>query len=59
VGWLGVGAMAEIFPKFPVEAPRWAQAAGIATALLSGTVFGVLPARRASRLEPVAALARR
>jgi putative ABC transport system permease protein len=58
-GWLGVLAMAEIFPKFPVEAPRWAQAAGLLTALLSGTVFGVLPARRASRLEPVAALARR
>ena len=59
VGYLGVGVMAEIFPKFPVAAPRWAQAAGLATALLSGTVFGVLPARRASRLEPVAALARR
>lgn len=59
VGWAGVGAMIQLFPNFPATAPRWAQAAGLATALVSGIVFGVLPARRAGRLEPVAALARR
>jgi len=33
--------------------------ASLAIALLTGIVFGVLPASRASKLEPVAALARR
>jgi putative ABC transport system permease protein len=33
--------------------------AGLATALGTGLLFGVLPARRAARLDPVAALAKR
>ena len=59
LGWAGVVALVETFPALPATAPPWAQAAGLLTALLSGVLFGVLPARRASRLEPVAALARR
>ena len=59
LGWAGVGALARAFPKFPASSPAWAQLAALATAVLAGLVFGVLPARRASRLEPVAALARR
>jgi putative ABC transport system permease protein len=59
LGWLGVLALIEMFPALPTGMPVWAATAGLATALLSGTLFGVLPARRASRLEPVAALARR
>jgi putative ABC transport system permease protein len=59
LGWAGVAALVEAFPKLPATSPAWAQGAALATALLSGILFGVLPARRASRLEPVAALARR
>jgi putative ABC transport system permease protein len=33
--------------------------AGLGTALVTGILFGVLPARRAARLDPVQALARR
>jgi putative ABC transport system permease protein len=44
------------YPKFPVEAPLWAVGASLALSLAIGTLFGVLPARRASRLDPVAAL---
>jgi putative ABC transport system permease protein len=59
VGWGGVALMVQLYPNFPATAPPWAQAAGLGTALVAGVLFGVLPARRASRLEPVAALARR
>jgi putative ABC transport system permease protein len=59
LGWLGVAVLLEAFPQLPAGSPAWAQGAALATALLSGLLFGVLPARRASRLEPVAALARR
>jgi putative ABC transport system permease protein len=31
----------------------------VGVALLSGVIFGALPARRAARLDPVAALSRR
>jgi putative ABC transport system permease protein len=43
----------------PIQAaaPGWAVAAAMITALLSGLVFGILPARRAAKLNPVAALA--
>jgi putative ABC transport system permease protein len=43
----------------PIAPPPWALAAAFAIALASGLVFGVLPARRAARLDPVDALARR
>jgi putative ABC transport system permease protein len=33
--------------------------AGLATALVTGVLFGVLPARRAAQLDPVQALSKR
>ncbi|MDT8992492.1 ABC transporter permease [Curvibacter sp. APW13] len=59
---LGLAAAAlirQIYPTFPAYAPDWAVLAGLGTALVTGIVFGVLPARRAARLDPVAALAKR
>lgn len=47
------------FPNFPMAAPAWALLAAVGVALASGLVFGVMPARRAARLDPVAALSRR
>jgi putative ABC transport system permease protein len=56
-------AMVEVFtlfyPKFPASPPGWAIAAAIAVAVGMGAIFGVLPARRATDLDPVAALAGR
>ena len=45
-----------VFPAYP---PDWAVLAGLGTALFTGLLFGVLPARNAARLDPVTALARR
>ena len=59
VAALGVMGMGRLFPDFPVIVPFWSPVAAVGVALLSGLVFGVLPARRASRLDPVAALSRR
>jgi putative ABC transport system permease protein len=59
VAALGILSARQIFPEFPVIVPFWSPIAAVAVALLSGLVFGVLPARRAARLDPVAALSRR
>ena len=59
LGWLGVQVLARVFPALPSTTPAWAQVASLLTAVGAGLLFGVLPARRASRLEPVLALARR
>jgi putative ABC transport system permease protein len=59
---LGAGAIrafVAIYPSFPASPPTWAVAAALALSLAVGVGFGVWPARRATRLDPVAALARR
>jgi len=59
MGYFGVWAMARSYPDVPIGAPTWAVLAAIGVALITGLVFGILPARRAARLDPVIALARR
>jgi putative ABC transport system permease protein len=59
---LGGGAtlvVRHLFPAFPFTPPAWAVVAGVAMALANGMVFGVWPAARAARLNPVTALAGR
>ena len=58
-GWLGVGVLVGIYPDLAARPPLWAVAAAMAVALLVGIVFGVAPARRAAKLDPILALARR
>jgi putative ABC transport system permease protein len=48
-----------LFPNFPLAAPIWAPVAAAGVALAAGLIFGVMPARRAAGLDPVAALSRR
>ena len=51
--------LASLYPALPTQPPGWAVAAGLGVALMTGTLFGILPARRAARLDAVQALARR
>jgi putative ABC transport system permease protein len=58
----GLGAarfVRTLYPAFPAEPPAWAVAAAALLSIAVGMLFGALPARRAARLDPVAALARR
>jgi putative ABC transport system permease protein len=48
-----------LFPSFPIGAPAWAAPAAVAVALAAGLIFGLAPARRAARLDPVRALSGR
>ncbi len=57
LGYLGSAVIGQIYPNFPVSPPWWSVLAASATALGTGILFSVWPARRAARLDPVAALA--
>lgn len=57
---LAIGALAanavEAVTPIPASIPLWSVLAALAMAVLTGMLFGLLPAVRASRLEPVDAL---
>ena len=59
LGQIGSWIVGQIYPALPVGAPWWAMTAAVGVALAAGLSFGILPARRAARLDPVRALQRR
>jgi len=59
VGLSLVELLVRMFPEFPAAPPTWAIAAALGLSVLVGVVFGLWPARRATRLDPVVALGRR
>jgi len=59
LGEVGSFAIRQVYPELPAFAPGWAVAAALGTAVASGILFSLLPARRAARLDPALALARR
>lgn len=59
LGYVGSTIIGQVYPSLPVSPPWWAVIAACGTALGTGILFSVWPARRAARLDPVAALAGR
>ena len=55
IGGLGAEAIEAVTP-IPAKIPLWSIAVAMTAALLTGMLFGLLPAVRASRMEPVTAL---
>ena len=59
VGYVAIQFIGRAYPLLSLTAPIWAVASAVLVALTTGLLFGVLPARRAAKLDPVAALAGR
>ena len=56
IGGVGVGKLFTIFVGLPSSAPIWAVALGLFMATSVGIFFGVYPASKAAKLDPVTAL---
>ena len=55
----GTWGIEQAFPDFPLSVPLWSLWAAVMVSVVTGLVFGVLPAMRAARLDPVLSLSRR
>ncbi len=58
LGLVGAAVIRHLYPTFPAYPPDWAVFAGLGTALFTGILFGVAPARKAAAMDPVQALAK-
>jgi putative ABC transport system permease protein len=59
IGWGAVRLAVGLFPTLPASPPQWAVITAFAVSVAVGIVFGLLPARQATRLDPVRALSQR
>jgi putative ABC transport system permease protein len=59
LGQFAISVLQAVYPKFPVDFPEWGLLSALAVSILTGLLFGVLPARKAARLDPISALAKR
>lgn len=59
LGYVGAALLRQLYPTFPAYPPLWAVLAGLGTAVASGLIFGIMPAKRAAALDPLQALTKR
>lgn len=59
LGEAGVVLIRLLYPAFPAFVPAWIIMAAFISAVVTGAIFSLLPAKRAAHLDPVVALARR
>ncbi|PPD22180.1 MAG: peptide ABC transporter permease [Methylomonas sp.] len=59
IGRLVMTVLQVAYPSFPISLPNWGLVSAIVVSILTGLVFGVLPARKAARLDAIAALNKR
>ena len=56
LGWLLSTVVRLVFPSLPTAVPLWAAVLGVAVSVGVGVFFGIWPANKAARLDPVEAL---
>jgi putative ABC transport system permease protein len=56
LGWMISRVAGLVFPTLPTAVPLWAAVSGVLTSVGVGLFFGIWPAGRAARLDPVEAL---
>lgn len=59
LGEIALFGLQAMYPNFPFHLPAWALFAALGVALLTGLIFGLLPARKAAKLNPIVALSKR
>lgn len=57
LGKLATIIIQHVYPTFPADAPIWAVIGATLVSVITGLVFGAMPARRAAQLNPIEALA--
>ncbi len=59
LAYASIRVLSALYPAYLIGLAPWSPVIAVSVALTTGIVFGVLPARRAAKLEPALALSRR